>query len=196
MSTWITWAVGVPLALGVSGGLAFIADGPALSATYAKFQIPLFSGFLTLAGFLLSLKTSILLRLHSDVFSQDWYRDRVNRHSLNLGRAVNQFSPLTRLGSLLINSVVVCLLAALSQLTLGNLRSTFAQVLCLLTAVIAAVLVVCSWYYVRANLQLWFEHLVAQDKKLQHTQEQELAKADRAIGRGSKDEDELNDTDV
>src|ERR1051326_8439256 len=71
-----------------------------------KFQTPLFTGFLTIGGFLLTLKTFVLVQLKKELYENDYYKQRLNDKRVNEPN-LSLYGPLNRLGYLL----VLCVLA-------------------------------------------------------------------------------------
>ena len=129
-----------------------------------KLQSAFFTGFLTLAGFILSLKTNILLRLQKDLFEDPIYLQRVENASHLEGKQLSRSAPLINLGEFLIWTVLICLGAALVQITLGLIQTDWAVAGCFATVGSALVFVFFSWRAIRQNLRLWFELLREKDK--------------------------------
>ena len=124
-----------------------------------KLQVAFFSGFLTLSGFILSLKTNILLKLHAELFSKDWYHDRVERMSHLKGAKISTYGPLVDVGNFLIWTVLSCLLTALAQVSVGFISHRAVAALCIGLAVVSIYFALMAWYKIRQNLQVWFQHL-------------------------------------
>lgn len=142
--------------------LLSLVDSQALLRIYdAKLQTPLFTGFLTLGGFLLTLKTGLLMRLKSDLYDNGTYRKQVVAMN-NLavpGQRISVFGPLQRLGSFLIVVVLMSLGTSVSQLTIGFIPSKLAAMFCLALAAVTISLVFAAWIEIRNNLQRWFSLL-------------------------------------
>ncbi len=123
-----------------------------------KLQIPLFTGFLTVGGFLLSLKTFILIKLREDLYDLPAYETRLRQKQLQ-NNSLTKYGPLKRLGDFLVYSVAAAMLTATSQLTLGFVSNRIASALCLASAMMTIVMVLSAWWLIRENLRYWFELL-------------------------------------
>jgi hypothetical protein len=132
----------------------------ALQKVYGdKLQTAFFAGFLTMAGFILSLKTTILLRLQKDLFEDAIYKERVKNAIALDGKPRLRNAPLILLGKFLIWTVLICLGASLTQITIGLISADWAVAICFATVGSAVVFIFYSWKSIRANLCLWFEIL-------------------------------------
>lgn len=147
--------------------IGLVAAGYFLAAWYRydiycfysqKLQMPLFTGFLTLGGFLLSLKTFILIKLKEGLYDNQYYIELVKDK-----RAVNPnysfYGPLTRLGNFLIFSVISALCTSFYQVSLGWIKCNMVALVGLGLALTTAIMVVLAWWYIRCNLNRWFELL-------------------------------------
>lgn len=145
--------------------LSYLDPGPnGLCALYdAKFQTPLFTGFLTIGGFLLTLKTFVLIQLKKELYETDFYKKRLNdRRQLNPNLSL--YGPLNRLGILLIYCVFAALFTAVAQLSIGFIPHRLAAAFCISLAIGTLTLVFQAWFEIRQNLTYWFEFLNDKDK--------------------------------
>lgn len=123
-----------------------------------KLQMPLFTGFLTLGGFLLSLKTFILIKLKEGLYDNKYYVKLVKEKRI-VNPEYSFFGPLTRLGKFLVFSVICALGTSFYQITLGWINHKLIAVAGLSLALTTAIMVVVAWWYIRCNLNRWFELL-------------------------------------
>jgi len=118
-------------------------------------RTPLFTGFLTLGGFLLSLKTFILVKLKEDLYDLPSYKKRVlERKKLNPNLTL--YGPLTRLGTFLIYCVLLSLITAVLQFSFGFLESDFAASICLALSVTTISVIFIAWWQIRVSINEWF----------------------------------------
>jgi hypothetical protein len=137
-----------------------------LEASLAELQIlyasslrgPLFSGLLSIAGFLFSLQTFIVVKLKENVYDSDHYAT-IFRREVALGMKATRFSPLRKFATSIFQSIVGALIAAILQITLGLLSSPWASIACLLAAAIACTLLARSIWLIRKSLKIWFDSL-------------------------------------
>ncbi|MEK6334011.1 MAG: hypothetical protein AABM67_03620 [Acidobacteriota bacterium] len=139
-------------------------DGGLYCVYDSKLRTPLFTGFLTIGGFLLTLKTFVLIKLKEEVYESPWYRDKIDRNR-KLNPKLTLYGPLNRLGSLLIFCVFAALSTAVAQLSVGFIPNRFASAFCISLAVGSLILVFCAWFYIWRNLTYWFELLHNTDAK-------------------------------
>src|SRR4051794_31887384 len=78
----------------------------------------LFSGFLTLTGFLFTVKTFLVINMKKELYDTQAYRDRHEAY-LSTNPDLKLYAPLRRLSRWLLAAVVSSLVTAVSQLTVG-----------------------------------------------------------------------------
>lgn len=132
---------------------------------YGSLRSAFFTGFLTLAGFILALITNILLRLQKDLFDDPIYKQRVKNASSLAGKPYSRNEPVIKLGTFLIWTVLICLLASMVQITLGLVSADWAVSGCFATVWAAMVFILISWWAIRENLLRWFELLREKEKQ-------------------------------
>ena len=147
------------------GALSYFDPGTSgLRCIYdAKLQTPLFTGFLTLGGFLLTLKTFVLIQLKKELYDTDYYKAEIDKKRA-LKADLTLYGGLDRLSKLLVLSVFAALLTSVSQLSVGFIESKFAAAFCISLAVGTLALVFQSWFHIRQNLIYWFALLNEKDK--------------------------------
>jgi hypothetical protein len=146
------------------GVLIYFDPGPkGLYDIYSnKLQTPLFTGFLTIGGFLLTLKTFVLIKLKESLYGSEFYQSELadKRH---LNPNLSTYGPLSRLGHFLIVSVVSALITATAQLSVGFIHHTIAAAVCMGVAATTLLLVFVAWWEIRKNLSAWFSLLERED---------------------------------
>lgn len=128
-----------------------------------KLRMPLFTGFLTLGGFLLTLKTFVLIKLKEGLYDHEKYQE-LHAERKELNSEITYYGPLSRLGNFLIFSVLLALLTSFYQFTFGFIKCNIVAAIGLALAVTTAVLVLISWWNIRNNLNSWFK-LLEREKK-------------------------------
>lgn len=119
----------------------------------------LFTGFLTLSGFLFSAKTFIVMKMHESVYSTPAYQKRARAEATMAGKPLQIYAPLRSLADLLLLSVSVSLLTSVSQLTIGLALNYWAVLWCLAIAAVAVVFIAWSVLHLGINLRAWFNAL-------------------------------------
>src|SRR5207237_4623452 len=110
----------------------------------AKLRTSLFTGFLTLGGFLLTLKTFMLVQLKKELYDTQQYKERV-LNQREVRPELSLYGPLTRLGTLLVFCVLGTLSASAAQFTIGFIPNRITAALAISMAVMALVLVFIAW---------------------------------------------------
>jgi len=148
------------VSFGLSYGLVWYAQfkGFDLSAFYSKLQPSLFTGFLTLGGFLLSLMVFIVVQLKKELFDDKNYQQHHEAVS-KIQQTSSLYEPLKNLGSYLLYSVLFSLVTSLSQITIGLLPYTHAKIFCVAIALTTFCVVIRAWMAIRLTLKNWFDHL-------------------------------------
>lgn len=136
-----------------------------LTDTYSKkLQVPLFTGFLTISGFLLSLTTFIVVKMHEAVYQDEKYLEKTavyTRIDLNYSHT----EPLENLTIFLIVSVVTALVTSFSQFTIGNINSYHIAIFCIALAVGAFGFVLTSCFVIKKNIQEWIDFMKGRKSK-------------------------------
>jgi hypothetical protein len=120
----------------------------------------LFSGFLGLGGFLLSLKTFIVVKMKEGLYDHKLYRARhAEAKKANPTKALPLFAQLGKLRTLLFASIISSLLTAVLQITVGLADNDAAAAICLGAGGFTLALLGRSLYEINGNLRRWFEYL-------------------------------------
>lgn len=151
-------AVAVYLGILSFSALTFFDPKGIYELYQSKLQTPLFTGFLTIGGFLLTLKTFVLIKLKEEVYQSEFYKTKLEERRL-LNPDLSLYGPLGRLANLLVLSVLSALLTAVSQMSVGFIPGRLSAAFCISIAVSALALVFQSWFHIRENLNRWFELL-------------------------------------
>lgn len=138
--------------------VAFVLPHPMIREAYErKFQVPLFAGFLTIGGFLLSLKTFIVVKMNEAVYQSEKYLKATNTLQL-LDPNFDPLSGLKNLGGFLLFCVKWSLTASFFQLSVGLFNYRFTTAICIGMAVGAACLVLSACFLIQENMKVMFEH--------------------------------------
>ena len=130
---------------------------PHLCSVYsAKLQTPLFTGFLTLGSFLLTLKTFIVVQLKDKLYDSEAYIERFAKLRFQ-NKDLKLYDPITRLAGLLLTAVVMALGTALLQISLGFAELQITASICFSFAVGTLLLVFFAWWQIRRNIYDLFE---------------------------------------
>lgn len=126
----------------------------------------MFSGFLTLSGFLLSAMTFIVVNMKKEVYDTDAYREGFARQ-WKLKPGMQFYGPLERLSRSLLWNVTLALATSVSQFTVGFYPSCYSALFCVGIAAVTIGYLAASVERVRRNLRdmfVWSEAAAA--KKL------------------------------
>lgn len=118
----------------------------------------LFAGFLSLGGFLLSLKTFIIINMKRDVFESAKYQEAWELQK-GIGSIGRKFDPLRELSAVLFAAILTAIVTAVLQITIGLFQTLASSVLCLWAATFSTTLLVKSLFLIRSNLRCMFDHL-------------------------------------
>lgn len=123
----------------------------------------LFAGFLTLSGFLLSLKTFIVVNMKKEVFDTDeykaeWEEQKKLDAAKNMG---SRFEPLRYLSTTLFLAIASCVITSVLQLTLGLVEAFWVAIICLWSALVSVLFLLRSLWLIRVNLNRMFDFLDA-----------------------------------
>lgn len=126
----------------------------------------LFSGFLTIGGLLLSLKTFIIVKLKEDLFDHPEYRKRYEANrNINKNKVGMIYDPLYQLSDFLIVCVFGSIISATLQFTLGFINCSICPAICIASAFTSVVVVLTACWEVKLNLSRLFELLEAKEQE-------------------------------
>jgi hypothetical protein len=150
---------------------------PAFHEFYAaNLRTGLFSGFLTLSGFLLAMKTLVVIQLRKELYDTKFYRGRVVKQR-EANASLSVYGPLRHFGRLLLAAVCLSLATAVSQFTLGLWRQSWAAAVCLglaaATVVVLAIALAVLWSNLGDLFRFW--EAEANDKIRKETAEPHAA---------------------
>lgn len=148
------------IATSVTAGLYFyISDLYELVKFYGEnLRGSLFGGFLTVGGFLFSLKTFIIIKMKENVYDHKSYKTRVEQQR-ELNKEISFYGPLKRLSHMLFASVLVSIITAVLQFTIGLIEHPIAVMVCIWSACFSIALLVSSLLVIKNNLDQWFNFL-------------------------------------
>lgn len=154
------YAVAISIACDSISTKQFFCPDVAKLADYYEKNIRghLFAGFLALGGFLLSLKTFIVVNMKENVYDNEQYQ-KSWRDKKKINPDLKLYTPLKELSDLLFYAILAAIVAAIFQMTLGLYSHWLAALICLSSAVYAVVLLVESLMLIKKNLDTWFSHL-------------------------------------
>lgn len=119
----------------------------------------LFSGFLTVGSFLLSLKTFVVVNLKDKLFDSDAYLERyMNRHGFSSREEVpnnEYYRPLSNLTGFLFLSILFSIFTAVAQFSIGLIPNICLVVFCIWLALFTVMLLINSLRLIRRNLMVW-----------------------------------------
>ncbi len=128
-------------------------------AFYAQYlRGSMFTGFLTLSGFLFSGYTFIIIHMKRELYESDQYKKRIAKFR-TANKKMTYFGPLRRLSRVLLVTVICSLAASVSQFTIGLIDTQAAVSFCFGIAGVAILGVVVALFLMGMNLKQWFSDL-------------------------------------
>lgn len=143
---------------GITASLHFYL-GLDLGTFHDKLRGSFFTGFLTLGGFLLSLKTFIVIKMKEGLYDHPNYRKNYAEKMALLQKPATIFAPLRNLTALLFAAIVSSLLTSLLQVTLGLSSKWWAVGICLAAIGVTLVFLAVALFQIKNNLDEWFKYL-------------------------------------
>jgi hypothetical protein len=124
---------------------------------YTQARIPMFTGFLTLGSFLLTLQTAIIHRLKEAYDSADHAR-KIGQLRAK-GKSVRYYGSLERVGVALSTNVILALVTALLQMSLGFVQTVWSTAICSAFGLTALLLVIYLTIQMVLAHQQWFKKI-------------------------------------
>ncbi|WP_439623387.1 hypothetical protein [Gemmata sp.] len=122
----------------------------------ANLRAGMFTGFLTMSSFLLTMTTFIIMNLKAQYYDQTRYADRVKKRR-QVGCKRSYYRPLQNLGIALIASIALSLLTSIAQFTVGLYPSFWSVVVCGTLALLAVGALVVSLIQIGFNMSALFQ---------------------------------------
>jgi hypothetical protein len=116
----------------------------------------LFSGFISVGSFLLSLHTFVIINLRDKLFSTEPYKQKfakANRIEVDKIQEKELFKPLDRLSCFLNLSIWLSFTTAISQFTLGLANFTPLSIVCIWLAILTLTFMLNSLILIRENIK-------------------------------------------
>lgn len=119
----------------------------------------LFSGFLTVGSFLLSLKTFVVVSLKDKLFDSDKYvKKYMERNGLECDSHIDLpefYAPLANLTGFLFFSILFSILTSVAQFSIGIVGNAAANVFCIWLALFTVLLLLNCLRLIRKNILVW-----------------------------------------
>lgn len=129
----------------------------------------LFSGFISVGSFLLSLHTFVIVNLKDKLFDSvayknnyvDFKRREIKNFSSDMISVSDYYSPLNVLSVFLNISIWLSIVTAVMQFTLGFYDNTYSAIFCMYMALITVLFLLNCLVLIRCNIKVW---LTLEDK--------------------------------
>lgn len=126
---------------------------------YAKnIRGSLFTGFLTVGSFLLSLKAFIVVKLKENIFDSAIYKERLKQQR-KLNPNLTLYGPVKRLSQLIFLTICSALTASVSQLTIGLIQHWLATFFCIFVSIFAISMLISTLLLIKTTLDEWLNYL-------------------------------------
>jgi hypothetical protein len=138
---------------------SLLPDVSGLHDFYASnLRSSIFTGFFTLSGFLLSMKTFILINIKREVYESESYEARFQKLR-QVQPKLKKYGPLNRLSKCLFVTILCAVITSGMQLTVGLSKSDYAALACLAMAFLTLALVVVMLFVMRHVMAEWLKFL-------------------------------------
>ncbi len=123
-----------------------------------KIRPYIFTGFLTIGGFLLSLQIFILISLKEKLYESDAYK-KIYYQTKAINPDIRFYGSLINLGRLLIACVGLSLVTSFVQISFGVIGGRLSSVFCMSLAYATLALIFFALIQIRGSLNIWFKYL-------------------------------------
>ena len=127
-------------------------------------RVPMFTGFLTLGSFLLTLQTAIIQRLKEAYDTAEYSRKVAQMREKD--KEVKHYGSLERVGIALSSNVILALSTSLLQMTLGFVRTTWSTAVCIAFGFTTILLVVYLTIQLVLAHRQWFKKIEDEKSKV------------------------------
>tara|TARA_Y100000780_G_C13659852_1_gene408113 strand:+ start:1200 stop:1613 length:414 start_codon:yes stop_codon:yes gene_type:complete len=120
-----------------------------------------FAGYISLGAFLLTLKTFIIIGMKSYVYDDEkyikLYKERLESEGESDEELKRIYVPLRQLSNVIYYAIVVSLLTAVAQVSLGLIDSILTTFICLWLVVFSTLLLFKCLRLIKQNIDQWLE---------------------------------------
>lgn len=132
-----------------------------LSLIYSYYAINirgnLFAGLIAVGGFLMTGKTFILVTMKQNVFDDDSYKEVFRKMSKH-DNSLSLYGPLIQLKNILYWSVVLTIIAAVAQLSIGLIPHWSASIFSVFISIFSIIMVIDGLNLIKKNLDYWIDN--------------------------------------
>lgn len=133
--------------------------------TYSNLKNSLFTGFLTVGSFLLSLKTFIIAK-QSEILKSDWYTNLYEKYKSTLkDKKVDKFTPLENINNIIAATIFSCFLTSVLHLLLVFFYNIYYLSLCFGLTVGTLFIVIRITFIMKSLTNKWIGLLRDEDKE-------------------------------
>lgn len=122
----------------------------------------LFTAFLTMGSFTLSLMTMFIFSLKDKLFDNEDYKKKILAYEHLSDKVLNRYRQLVNISRLFLFCVFCCFCTSVSQFTIGLINNSIASSFCLSIAISTIFLALYILLQVWRNLEVWFHLLLEQ----------------------------------
>lgn len=134
---------------------------------YAKnLRSSLFTGFMTLTGFLFTLHTFLLVTLHRDIYGKEAYQKWMLTTGRKYNPGLNPLRPLRNVSRLLFVMLCCSFISSVMQLSLGLVPHKWAVYTCLGMAVTTILLFALMLWVIRLVISDWLTFVEKEAEKV------------------------------
>jgi hypothetical protein len=118
----------------------------------------MFGGLLSVGGFLLSLKTFIVIKLKESVYDTKSYQDIVEKNR-KLNPAIKHYQPLQNLSDFLFWAVLSAIVASVIQLTIGLSSNYYMILFAIFSSIFAVNILIITLLLIKFSLNQYFSFI-------------------------------------
>lgn len=126
---------------------------PGIIAWHQEFRTSIFTSSLTLGTFLFTMKTFMIQTIKKEIYDTSEYQDNIRKRLINGQSNVGYYSPLKRLSRLITASILLAIVNACLQITIGYVERSWVSWLCLTTTLL-------SWGLVASVLMMVSKNMI------------------------------------
>jgi len=104
---------------------------------HEEFRTALFTSSLTLGTFLFTMKTFIIQTIKKEIYDHKLYKERMENIAKLAGKPTEYYKPLKRLSRLIFSAIVLALVNAFVQISLGYVGCPITAGICLASSFIS-----------------------------------------------------------
>lgn len=125
-----------------------------LTSLYEKLKLPIFSSFVTIGSFLLSMMSFLIIKTKETIFDSEKYEQTFLKHK-KFNEKLLKYDPIRRLANTTFWAIIICYLTSFTTITLGSIQNLYVIYFCIFINMFSFVFVLSLVFTFKKLFNVW-----------------------------------------